>query len=385
MLSKKHSGSGRVTRAISRRRQLGLLVVILCAALAWPAYDALAAQPPVALGTAGNFAVLAGSAVTNTGPSTLNGELGVSPGTSITGFPPGTATAATHSADAVAGQAQTDLTTAYNNAAGRTPALTVAGDLGGSTLTPGVYKSASSLGLTGQLTLNAEGNPDAVFIFKAGSTLTTASASHVILTNGAQACNVYWQVGSSATLGSASVFAGSILANTSISLDNGVTVHGSALARNGAVTLINDTVTPSACAAAPGTTPSGTTPAGSTPTSKTHNGTALLKTIPGSVGIKVARHGTSECVRGPFKVAVTGLRIRRVVFSAAGKVIASKGKAPYVATVAALGRTEVITARVTYTDGTHAATLRFRFRACAAAALKTMHPAQPIVPVGFTG
>ncbi len=230
-------------------------------ALVWPVYDALAAQPAVGLGTAGTFAVLSGSAVTNTGPSTLNGQLGVSPGTSVTGFPPGTVNGATHAADAVALQAQSDLTTAYNDAAGRTPALTVPGDLGGLILTPGVYKSASSLGLTGRLTLDAQGNANAVFVFQAGSSLTTASASDIKLIGGAQACNVYWQVGSSATLGTTSVFSGNILAHTSISMDNGVTVHGRALARIGAVTLINDTINPGAC-----TTPTSTLPISTTTT-----------------------------------------------------------------------------------------------------------------------
>jgi Ice-binding-like len=137
--------------------------------------------------------------VTNTGPSTVNGDLGVSPGTAVTGFPPGTVNGNLHAADAVAGQAQLDLTTAYNDAAGRTPPAAVTADLGGQRLTSGVYNSATSLGLTGALTLDAQGDPNAVFVFQAGSTLTTASGSHVNLVNGAQACNVFWQIGSSAT------------------------------------------------------------------------------------------------------------------------------------------------------------------------------------------
>jgi serine protease AprX len=208
------------------------------------------ARTGLGLGTAESFAVLAGSTVTNTGPSTINGNLGLSPGTAITGFGPGKVNGTTHAAEAIALKAQSDLTLAYDDAAGRTPAVAAPADLGGLTLTPGVYNNASSLGLTGALTLDAQGDPNAVFVFQAGSTLTTAAASQVKLVNGAQACNVFWKVGSSATLGTGSVLAGSILALTSISVSDGVTMHGRALARNGAVTLINDTITAAHCAAA---------------------------------------------------------------------------------------------------------------------------------------
>jgi Ice-binding-like len=330
--------------------------------------------------------------VTNTGPSTVNGELGVSPGTAVTGFPPGTVNAAVHAADATAAQAQSDLTTAYNDAAGRIPALTVAGDLGGLMLTSGVYKSGSSLGLTGELTLDAQGNPNAVFVFKAGSTLTTASASSIVLINGAQACNVYWQIGSSATLGTSSVFAGNILAYTSISLNNGVTVDGRVLARNGAVTLINDTITPAGCAAPAGTTPGGTTPIGTSPAGTApvangsgKSGTAIFTTIPRSVVATIDRYGSSRCVRRTFRVAVTGLFIRKVVFSVGGDVIATRTRAPYQATVGVLGGERLITAHVTFTNTTRAANLHLRFRACAAAVVSTPRPAAPIIPSGFTG
>jgi serine protease AprX len=207
-------------------------------------------QPPVGLGTADRFAVLAGSTVTNTGPSTINGDLGLYPGTAVTGFPPGTVNGATHAANAVALQAKSDLTTAYDDVAGRTPPAPAPADLGGLTLTPGVYRSGSSLALTGELALDAQGDPSAVFVFQAGSTLITASASRVRLVNGAQPCNVFWQVGSSATLGTSTDFAGNILALTSISMNDGVTLNGRALARNGAVTLINDTITAPHCATA---------------------------------------------------------------------------------------------------------------------------------------
>ncbi|MEO8690794.1 MAG: ice-binding family protein, partial [Solirubrobacteraceae bacterium] len=218
------------------------------------------AATPVSLGTAEPFAVLAGSTVTNTGPSVVNGDLGLSPGTAVTGFPPGTVNGSQHVTDAVAAQAQIDLTTAYNDAAGQAPTGAVSADLGGQRLAPGVYRSASSLGLTGALTLDAQGDPNAVFIFQAGSTLTTASASSVNLVNGAQACNVFWQVGSSATLGTASTFRGSILALTSITATTGATVDGRLLARNAAVTLDTNTITRSRCA-----TPSSTPGADRTP------------------------------------------------------------------------------------------------------------------------
>jgi hypothetical protein len=226
---------------------------------------AVAATAPVGLGTAGSFAVLGGTTVTNTGPSVISGDLGVSPGTAVTGFPPGIVTSGTiHSADGVADGAQSDLTTAYNDAAGRSPTANVPAFIGaGQTLAPGVYKASSSLDVGGSLTLDAGGDPNAVFIFQAPSTLITDSASSVILTNGAQACNVFWQVGSSATLGTNSAFTGSILALTSISVNTGDTVMGRALARNGAVTLDDDTITAPSCSTTPPTstpTPTGTTP-----------------------------------------------------------------------------------------------------------------------------
>jgi len=199
----------------------------------------------VNLGTAGSFGVLAGSTVTNTGSSVIAGNLGVWPGTAVTGFPPGIVTGGViHAGDAVAQTAQADLTTAFNAAAGLTPTLTLTGqDLGGMTLTPGVYFFASSAQLTGTLTLNDLGNPNSVFVFQIGSTLTTASNSAVVFTSSLTDTNVYWQVGSSATLGTTTVFTGNILALTSITLNNGASIGcGSALASNGAVTLNNNVI-----------------------------------------------------------------------------------------------------------------------------------------------
>ncbi len=204
-----------------------------------------AGQAPVVLGSATTFAVLAGSTVTSTGGTAVNGDLGVSPGTAVTGFPPGLVNGAIHAGDSAAAQAQLDLTTAYNDAAGRTVgAVTVAGNLGGQTLTPGLYKSTSSLEISsGDLTLDAQGDANAVFIFQMASTLTTTSGRQVILSGGAKAANVFWQVGSSATLGTTSVFKGTIMADQSITLTTGATLDGRALARIAAVTLDANTIT----------------------------------------------------------------------------------------------------------------------------------------------
>ncbi len=201
------------------------------------------AQLPVPLGSAGSFSALAFSTLTNTGPTAVIGDVGVSPGSAVIGFPPGQVTGgAIHSADGPAGLAQGDLTIAYNNAAGRTLPATVSGDLGGLTLPPGLYKSTSSLGITGVLRLDGQGDPNSVFIFQIASALTTASNSQVILQGGAQAANVYWQVGSSAVIGTNSIFNGTILAQASITVATGAALIGRALARTGAVTLDTNTL-----------------------------------------------------------------------------------------------------------------------------------------------
>jgi hypothetical protein len=214
--------------------------------------SASAATPSVSLGTAANYAVLAASTVTNTGATTVNGDLGLSPGTSVTGFPPGQVNGTQHIADAAAAQAKSDLATAYDNAAGRATTATVPVELGGTTKTPGVYDSpAGTFGITGTVTLDAQGDPNAVFVFKAASTLITASASGVNLVNGARSCNVFWQVGSSATLGTFSTLRGNVLALASITVTTGVTVDGRTLARNAAVTLDTNTITRPSCVDAP--------------------------------------------------------------------------------------------------------------------------------------
>lgn len=228
-----------------------------------------AVVPTVALATSADYAVLGASTVTNTGNSVLDGSLGLWPGGSITGFPPGLVVppGTTDAANGAAMQAQSDLTVAYVDAAGRPVGATTTPDLANLTLQAGVYAgpAKSPLSLTGPLVLDGAGDLTSVFIFQTDSTLITGSGSTVSLINGAQECNVFWQVGSSATLGTGSVFAGNILALTSITVDNGVTVHGRALARNGAVTLDNDTFTRPTCVQpSTGTTSTTTTPTGVT-------------------------------------------------------------------------------------------------------------------------
>ena len=196
-----------------------------------------ATAPPLPLATKG-FAVLGGSTVTNTGPTIVTGDLGVSPGTAVTGFPPGSVIGTIHSADAVALQAQSDITTAYNDLAGQACNTVLTGqDLGGMTLAPGVYCFSTSAQLTGNLVLDALGDPNAVWVFQIGSTLTTASNASVAVINGGKRCNAWWQIGSSATLGTGTVFAGNILADQSITLNTSASMFGAALARNAAVTM----------------------------------------------------------------------------------------------------------------------------------------------------
>lgn len=223
--------------------------LILAVAAMFAGHDATATPIMVSLGTASNFAVLAGSGITITGPTTITGDVGTFPTTSITGLGNVSLTGVNQGGNAVTQNAQNDLTTAYNTIAGLAPSATYAGgaDLGGQTLTAGVYSDASSLFLTGTLTLDGQGNPNAVFYITTGSTLITASASSVVLTGGAQACHVFWLVGSSATLGTQTDFMGTILAYTSITLDTGASLDGRALAANGAVTLDNNTIAVPVC------------------------------------------------------------------------------------------------------------------------------------------
>jgi len=232
-------------RAMRLRKVRYLAIVLTVASLvAVPVGDALSQTAPT-LGMAESFAVLGGSTVTNIGSTLVNGDLGVAPGLAITGYPPGIVVApgTTHAGDTVAQQAQSDVTVAYNSLAGQACGSNSTGlDLGGRTLTSGVYCFDSSAQLTGELTLDVQGNANAVFIFQIASTLTTAPGSSVTFINGGPSCNVFWQVGSSATLDTSSAFAGNILALTSITLNTGAVVTGRVLARNGAVTMDSNNI-----------------------------------------------------------------------------------------------------------------------------------------------
>ena len=228
-----------------RLKQMTLVVGLLCLITA-PAAETQASSV-VDLGGAKDFAILGGQTVTNTGPTTLDGDLGVSPGSAITGFfgtneddGPGTFTGSAHQGDAVAGQAQTDARAAYTDLAnmGATQDLTGT-DLGGLTLTPGVYSFSSSAQLTGDLTLDGNGP----FVFQIGSTLTTAPGSRVMQMPGDDCfCDVFWQVGSSATLDTTTMFAGTILADQSVTFNDEATLAGRAVALEGSITMINNRV-----------------------------------------------------------------------------------------------------------------------------------------------
>jgi hypothetical protein len=278
-----------------------------------------------------------------------------------------------HAADAVAGQAKADLVTGYNDAAGRPSTATISADLAGRTLTPGVYTSASSLGLSGDLTLDAQGDPNAVFVFQAGSTLTAGPASRVLLIGGAQPCNVFWQVGSSATIGTSSAFAGNILALTSISMTTGATLNGRALARNGAVTLDTNTITKTTCAAATATPPVSTPGAGGgNPAAGGPGTTPAGNTVRNSARLRGPR-GPQRCVGAPFRARVTGRQIAQVTFFVDGKrratVKAKRGRSVFSLRVDPRGqdsRVHRITARIRFTASSGAAprTLRLVYTRC---------------------
>ncbi len=376
-----------------RRVRLAGITLATLTAFALPT---AAQAAPVGLGTASPFVVLGGSKVTNVGPSVLNGDLGISPGTELEGFGlPAVINGSKHATDEVAAQAQLDLTTAYDTAAEQPVLLgnDLSGeDLGGLKLAPGTYRYNAAALMTGALTLDAEGDPNAEFVFQIGSQLTTESASSVLLVNGASPCNVYWQVGSSAVLGTTTSFQGTLMALTSISLNSNATVVGRMLARNGQVSLIENTLTRPLCATGPTSPPSGETPGGPGTVSPTTPGT----TTPGTTGPAAApnngsrlasgrrakspqssRNGTAvvrsapreACTEG-FRATVKGKMIQRVVFSLDGKAIGSRTGSPFAMSVRAAPGAHQVRVRITFKDATPAKTMTLPYRACAAALLQ---------------
>src|SRR4051794_28939562 len=298
------------------------IAIALGLAVTLGASQAGAAQAPIGLGSATSFAVLGGSTVTNTGPSVISGSLGVSPGSAVVGIKPPASepgivvNGTVHAADTVAASAQSDESTAYTVAAGRLPVTNVATELGGTTLVGGVYAS-DTLGLTGTLTLN--GDASAVWIFKAASTLITASAAQIVLTGGASACNVFWQIGSSATLGTGTHFVGTILAHTAISAQTGATVQGRLFAQTAAVTLDTNTITAPTCttlpasSSAPGSSgSSGTSGSGATSGSGGTSGSGATTTSHTTGGSGVggsATHSGNAATGTPVAASRTGTNL----------------------------------------------------------------------------
>ena len=301
--------------SIRRRAAVVLGTSLVLATSVLPATSA-AAESAVGLGVAGNFAVLAGATVTNTGPSTIVGDIGLHPGSAVDGFPPGTVNdGVIHAADGPALTAKAALATAYGDAAGRSSTGLITADLGGQTLFAGVY-TGGALQVTGTLTLDAQGDAGAVFIFQAASSLTTASGSSVSLINGAGACNVFWQVTSSATLGTGSRMVGTVMALTSIWAGTNASIQGRLLARNGEVTLDSNTFSRATCAQVVDTTTTTTTTTtgggsgGPATTTTTGGGSGGPATTTGGAATTVRTlPGTGSTTDGGFLAALVLIAI----------------------------------------------------------------------------
>jgi hypothetical protein len=296
--------------AVARRSGVALIALALATVVFLTfAHTASAAMVTnVLLRTSGNYSVLGGQSVTNLGNTTMNENLGVSPGSSITGFPPGQVNSPGVIDNPNAAQAQVDLTKAYNNAHLRTVVTATTGNNLAGTLPGGIYHASARgpLLINGAFTLDGNNNPNTVFIFQTDSTLTTASGSVVNLIRGAQECNVYWQVLSSANLGSGSTFVGNILALTTITMQNNVTVHGRALARTGSVTLINDHFTKPTCATSLATT---TSPGGVTSSTAAGGGGVTTSTGPGGGGGGGVTTSTTSPQAGGVTTTSLGLTV----------------------------------------------------------------------------
>jgi hypothetical protein len=395
--------SKRFHHSRGRRAVLGVAAV-----LALGIVPAAAEAAPVNLATASPFVVLGGAAVTNTGPSVLKGALGVSPGTSLTGFAlPATVLGATHENDAVASQAQADLTNAFGVAGGQAvpPGNELTGiDLGGLSLTAGAYNYSSSAQLTGQLTLDAQGDPNAQFVFIVGSTLTTASASSVNLINGASPCNVYWRIGSSATFGTGTQFEGNVLSHEDISVNDAVHVDGRLLAA-GTITLINDVLDNSACESSTGTgtTTTSTSPAPVTPTSGTTAPTSTgssttgkpksPNSAPGGTGKGGKKapaptgtsKGKSTVTHGPTgpsgtPISVAGRMIAKIVVKVDNRMVKTSTAPSLRMSVNGTPGIHKVTVRVSYKDKTPGETTQFRIHVPSPAPLTP-----PTGPSQFTG
>jgi Ice-binding-like len=388
---------------LKRVRRAG---VAIASAFAFLVIPAVAQAAPVNLATVTPFVVLGGSTVTNSGTSVLNGDLGVSPGTALTGFDTAVVNGATHENNGVAKQAQADLIVAYDAAAGQAvpPGNELTGtNLGERTLPAGAYRYTSSAQLTGALTLDAEGDSSAEFVFQIASALTTAPASSVVLVNGASPCNVYWQVGSSATLDTTTVFQGNLMALEDISLNNGATVFGRVLARNGQISLIDNVLDGSMCGT--GSTESPELPTSPPPTTAPSTGPGTSGDAPStganqagpvgqtrvpnrtrvpraarSDGTAIVRRTPTEVCTSGFRATVRGRRIERVVFSLDGKRIDSQARSPFEVFVRAAPGAHMVRARITFSDATRAKTMRLPYRACAAALLSPRNG-----PSQFTG
>ncbi|HUB98592.1 MAG TPA: ice-binding family protein [Solirubrobacterales bacterium] len=367
----------------------GFAGMALAVALALAALPAFAQAAPVNLATAGPFVVLGGATATNTGASVLNGDLGVSPGTTLPGFEEAVVNGVEHVNDGVAAQAQLDLTTAYNVAAGTPvlPANDLSGtDLGNRVLTAGAYRYTSDAQLTNALILDAQGDPNAQFVFEITSALTTAPGSSVLLVNGASPCNVYWQVGSSATLDTTTAFQGNVMALESITVNNKASVLGRLFAREGQISLDENVLTRPLCPTGSGTTPTPTTTdTGGTGSGASANSKRRVKgnqTVPRVTrdGTAVVRPSPREACTAGFRATVRGHRIDRVVFSLDGQRIGSQANSPFAVYVKAAAGQHQVRARITFNDATRAKTMTFPYRACAAASLAPRNG-----PSQFTG